>query len=295
MKFGVFSVSMPEYDVEQSVALLKELGYDGVEWRVAEMPASEPTNVPFAFRYWAYNKSTLEVRDIANEAARAKRLCDAAGLEVFGLTTYLPLSDTENLLAVLRAAKSIGCHQVRAGLVPYDPAKAEKPYPELFADMRKNLLALAPALAENDVKLVLEIHMDTMIASPSAAYRALEGLDPAHYGLIFDPGNMVNEGFEEYQKSFELLGPYLAHIHIKNGILAPDGVDELGACKWKRTWTPLKKGMANLKRLFEIMAKMGYDGTVSIEDFSNEESTRDKLAQNLEYLRQLADAAAKAE
>ena len=71
MKFGVFSVSMPEYDVEQSVALLKELGYDGVEWRVAEMPASEPTNVPFAFRYWAYNKSTLEVRDIANEAARA--------------------------------------------------------------------------------------------------------------------------------------------------------------------------------------------------------------------------------
>ena len=82
---------------------------------------------------------------------------------------------------------------------------------------------------------------------------------------------------------------------MKNGILAPDGVDELGACKWKRTWTPLKKGMANLKRLFEIMAKMGYDGTVSIEDFSNEESTRDKLAQNLEYLRQLADAAAKAE
>lgn len=295
MKFGVFSVSLPEYDAEQSVALLKELGYDGVEWRVAEMPASEPANVPFAFRYWAYNKSTLEVRDIANEAARAKKLCDEAGLEIFGLTTYLPLSDTENLLAVLQAAKAIGCHQVRAGLVPYDPAKAEKPYPELFAEMRENLKALGPALAENDVKLVLEIHMDTMIASPSAAYRALEGLDPAHYGLIFDPGNMVNEGFEEYQKSFELLGPYLAHIHVKNGILTPDGEDELGACKWKRSWTPLKKGMANLKRLFEVMARMGYDGTVSIEDFSNEESTRDKLAGNIEYLRQLANAAAKAE
>ena len=52
---------------------------------------------------------------------------------------------------------------------------------------------------------------------------------------------MVNEGFEDYQKSFELLGDYIAHIHIKNGILAPDGEDELGACKWKRVWTPLKK------------------------------------------------------
>lgn len=63
--------------------------------------------------------------------------------------------------------------------------------------------------------------MDTLISSPSAAYRALEGFDPAHIGLIFDPGNMVNEGFEDYQKSFELLGDYIAHIHIKNGILAP--------------------------------------------------------------------------
>ena len=68
--------------------------------------------------------------------------------------------------------------------------------------------------------------------------------------IFFDPGNMVNEGFEDYQKSFELLGDYIAHIHIKNGILAPDGEDELGACKWKRVWTPLKKGMADLKKLF---------------------------------------------
>ena len=37
MKFGVFSVSMPEYSPEKSVELLKELGYTGVEWRVAEI------------------------------------------------------------------------------------------------------------------------------------------------------------------------------------------------------------------------------------------------------------------
>lgn len=68
MKFGVFSVSMPEYGIEESVRLLKELGYDGVEWRVAEMPEKEPENVPFALRYWACNKSTLELRSIEAEA-----------------------------------------------------------------------------------------------------------------------------------------------------------------------------------------------------------------------------------
>lgn len=102
---------------------------------------------------------------------------------------------------------------------------------------------------------------------------------------------MVNEGFEDYQKSFELLGDYIAHIHIKNGILAPDGEDELGACKWKRVWTPLKKGMADLKKLFAVARKAGYDGTFSIEDFSNDEATPDKLRENIAYLKALAASA----
>ena len=291
MKFGVFSVSMPEYGIAESVQLLKELGYQGVEWRVAEMPEKEPEGVPFAQRYWAYNKSTLELRDIENEAKKAKALCDEAGLEVFGLTTYLAVGEKEKLLTVFKAANDIGCRQVRAGLVPYDPAKADKTYPELVAQLREDLKALEEVRKTNNIKRVLEIHMDAMIASPSAAYRAQEGFDPNYYGLIVEPGNMVNEGFEEYQKSFELLGDYIAHVHIKNGILEADGLDEMGACKWKRTWTPLKKGMANLKRIFEVMALMGYDGTVSIEDFSNDEQTKDKLEQNLAYLHQLADAA----
>ena len=34
-----------------------------------------PENVPFALRYWACNKSTLELRSIEAEAAKAKALC----------------------------------------------------------------------------------------------------------------------------------------------------------------------------------------------------------------------------
>ena len=280
-----------DYSSVHCVWTLKELGYDGVEWRVAEMPEKEPENVPFALRYWACNKSTLELRSIEAEAAKAKALCDEAGLEIFGLTTYLATNELEPLTRVFHAARSIGCRQVRVGLVPYNPAKADAPYPVLFARMREDLKAIDALAAETGVKAVLEIHMDTLLSSPSAAYRALEGFDPAHIGLIFDPGNMVNEGFEDYQKSFELLGDYIAHIHIKNGILAPDGEDELGACKWKRVWTPLKKGMADLKKLFAVARKAGYDGTFSIEDFSNDEATPDKLRENIAYLKALAASA----
>ncbi len=287
MKYGVFSVCLPEYDVAESVELLQELGYQGVEWRVAEMPKEKPEDIPFEKRYWIYNKSTLELGNIQQEAQKAKQLCDKAGLEIFGLTTYLAVGEKDKLLPVFQAAKSIGCHQVRAGLVPYDPQKAEKKYPQLFEELRQSLKELEPLLKEYRIKLVLEIHMDTLISSPSAACRALEGLNPKHYGLIFDPGNMVNEGFEEYQKSFEMLGEYIAHIHIKNGVLEQDGRDELGACKWKRKWTPLKEGMADLKKLFEVMKQAGYDGTVSVEDFSNDSETKEKLIYDRNYLKEL--------
>ena len=131
------------------------------------------------------------------------------------------------------------------------------------------------------------------LIQPEPFPEKLIGFDPEYFGLIFDPGNMVNEGFEEYQKSFELLGDYIAHIHIKNGVLVPDGEDNLGAAKWKRQWCPLKKGMADLKRLFSVMNKFGYDGTVSIEDFSNEEETKVKLENNLAYMKGMAEAVKK--
>ena len=34
MRFAVFTVGLPEYTLEESVVFLRDLGYDGVEWRV---------------------------------------------------------------------------------------------------------------------------------------------------------------------------------------------------------------------------------------------------------------------
>lgn len=294
MKIGVFTVSLPEYNVEESVALLKEMGYDAVEWCVRDIP--EPPAEPcYERRYWQTNKSVLLVDDIEAQAQYAKKLCDEAGLDIIGMSTYLAVTNTETLTNVINAASAIGCPQVRAGIMTFVPGPDTRPYPELFNEMREALKTWEPLLSEKHVKLLLEIHHDSLISSPSAAYRALEGLNPDCFGLIFDPGNMVNEGFENYQKSFELLGSYIAHIHVKNGILAPDGEDELGACKWKRTWTSLRKGMADLGGLFKLLKKVGYTGNISMEDFSNDKATREKLEDNLAYVKHLIAAAEAAE
>ena len=89
MKYGVFSVSMPEYNPEETLKILKELGYDGVEWRVTNIPTEKIENVPFERRYWANNESTIDIETIEEKAEELKALCDSYGIEIFALTTYL--------------------------------------------------------------------------------------------------------------------------------------------------------------------------------------------------------------
>lgn len=288
MKYGVFSVSMPEYNPEETLKILKELGYDGVEWRVTNIPKEVPENIPFERRYWGNNKSTIEIDTIEEKAEELKALCDSYGIEIFSLTTYLAPADYEKVEPVLRAAQKMGVKMIRVFPPSYQPTDTQKPYQELMYESKAYMKKLEAMGRKYGVKILSEIHMNNLNASPSAAYRLVEGCDPNYVGVIFDPGNMVNEGYEDYQKSFELLGPYIAHVHVKNAVLVEDGRDELGCKKWSRQQAPLWDGMADLRELFRVMKKYGYDDTVSVEDFSNEQPTYEKLKANIEFIKKLA-------
>ena len=99
---------------------------------------------------------------------------------------------------------------------------------------------------------------------------------------------MVHEGFENYRLGIELLGDYLAHVHVKNAKWEMTGKDEHGADVWKPCWTPFKKGYADLNKLCRDLKTAGYNGFLSVEDFSNEQETYEKLKSNLEYLRAIS-------
>lgn len=284
MKIGVFTVSMPEYSPQEAVKVLRELGYDGVEWRVAQTGEEGSENVPFEQRYWHGNKCTLDIEKIEYEAENIKRLCEEADISVLSLTTYLKPDETGRIEMVLKAARAIGCGQIRVFTPEYDETEN---YEEVFAETVEHIKTLEGLARKYDTKIVFEIHMDNIMASASAAKRMLSGFDPRYVGVIFDPGNMVFEGFENYKKCFEMLGDYIAHVHIKNGKIEPAGEDAEGVAQWKRTWTPLRKGSADLKKLIGVMREMNYKGNISVEDFSNEEDTYGKLKHNLEYLREL--------
>jgi sugar phosphate isomerase/epimerase len=84
-----------------------------------------------------------------------------------------------------------------------------------------------------------------------------------------------------------LLGEYLAYVHVKNAVWILDRRSEDGTEFWKPVWAPYRKGFANLTKLIGVLQDLGYQGYVSVEDFSNEVDTDTKLRDNLDFLKNI--------
>src|SRR3954470_1110874 len=102
MKFAVFSVSLPEWTPEEAVKNLADLGYDGVEWRIADDP---PRATP---GFWQGNRCTFPLSSFVEDAPEIRTLTEAAGLAIPAIASYVQAADVENVEWVLRGAAALG-------------------------------------------------------------------------------------------------------------------------------------------------------------------------------------------
>lgn len=274
MKLGIFTACIPDLTPEEAIEELKDAGYDGVEWRVTHVPEERQEEPP---SFWGNNLCTLEPTE--EEASRARRLSEEAGLEIAGLGTYIAVGDLDATETAMRFAKTAGAPQIRVGVGRPEGA----PYAERFATARGFLGGVEALSKEYGVKVLVEIHHGTICPSASLAHRLVSDFDPDSIGVIFDPANMVHEGFEDYRIGTDLLGPYLAHVHIKNA--AYDRPE--GGGVWKGRWSPLEDGVVDFDALFDALHGVGYDGWLVIEDFSAVRPTREALEHNQRFVRVL--------
>ncbi len=283
MKFSVFTVGMPEYSPEEAVRTLKECGYDGAEFRVCPLP-DDPEILKQTPSYWGNNRCTVNEDTLLEEGPKLRALCEREGVEICALGTYMRCSETERAERALKAAANMGVSKIRVSPYGYD---GKENYRTLFDRAVCDYRVLERLARRYGVKINLEMHMGTITASASAAYRLVSHFDPRWIGVIYDTGNIVYEGLEDYQAALEILGEYLDHIHIKNGRWEMTG-EENGVQNWAPTWASFRKGYTDFDKMFRAIRSAGYDGWISFEDFSAEESTEEKLRRNLEFIQGFA-------
>jgi sugar phosphate isomerase/epimerase len=284
LKFSVFTASTPEWTPAEAAAHLAEQGWDGVEWRITDQEPSDPPG------FWAGNRATWAFTGLLDRLGEIAEVTDGSGLQYSGIGGYQQAGDHDAVETMLRATAELGAHQVRVTMPQYraERQRTGETYPEIFDRTRADLEWIVDRATSLGVKALVELHHMTITPSASAALRLVDGLDPAHVGVIHDLGNLVIEGQEDHLAAFELLGSYLAHAHVKNARWVPS-TDERpdGSTIWHHEWATLRDGQASVAEYFEALRMCGYDGWVTIEDFSTDLPLEARLADDLALLRGL--------
>lgn len=272
MKLGVYSIVLPDYRRKEAAKLASEIGYTGVEWTIGY-----PDKVFGDGSEWHVSLTNLE-----EDAPRAKEAADEYGLEIPSLGCSSATDDWEKIKRLMKAAQVMDSPNIRVGSAWFKP---ELNYSELFDKVVEDYKTIQKMAEDHGVRALIEIHHNSICESAAATLRVVENFDPRYVGCIFDPGNMIYSGRENWRMGIQMLAPWIAHVHAKN--VGWFYSEEKG---WSVKDMSLEHGQADFKMVFQALKDVGYEGYVDLEDFRGGYcvkptgiTTEEKLRESYEY------------
>ncbi|MCM3132111.1 sugar phosphate isomerase/epimerase [Paenibacillus polysaccharolyticus] len=286
MKLSIFTVAVPDLDANELASAASAAGIDGIEWRFRGIPEDALSEQP---SFWRNNRCSIDPDRWQEQVPVFREAAKDHDRTSIALVPYLNCGDMTATEQAFQAASTLGASMMRVGVPGYDRSTA---YPELYGKAVRYLNEVQDIAKQYKIKAIVETHHQTIAPTASLAYRLVQSLDSEHVGVLYDPGNMVHEGYENHRMGLELLGPYLAHVHVKNagwykkyvgnasdqGALTPRSDSKpLLSTPWQCRWAPLTEGMVDWVQMVRDLRAVGYDGYYGIEDFSGTLDSRAML------------------
>lgn len=264
MKLCCTSVMLPRWTLDETFDQLATAGYDAVELRCRYNPDDESAEPAF----WGRHLSDVSPDNIVDKAPAIRAASERSGVRVAALAPNVQLGQDDVIRKIFAGAVAVDpdCPpMVRIGAPRHDRTA---PYMPQFLAARSGFADLVEIAREYGVKVLYEIHVGTVAVSCSRTLELLRDLDSQHIGAIYDVPNMLRVGLEDSRMGMEILGPYLAHCHIGNGVSVEDGIDEeTGRSKWKWQFSDVRKGVADIAQIVGDLKSVGYGGCLSLEEF----------------------------
>lgn len=281
MKISATTVMIPHLDLQQTCKLLSDLGFDGIELRVRRLAPERANDAPSP---WGRHLTDVSPDNILERADEVKSTVAEHGLEIAGFASGCDASDLDHAKLLAEGAKAVGCPAIRLGCRGYNGTVN---YHELYDEAVRNYAKALEITRSYGVKVLMETHGGTIHVSASLAYRIVSNFDAADIGVIYDPQNMVTDGYETTQLAMELLGDYLAHLHVGGHKPVSGERNEKGAVTWSYPGCPMSEGLYDFPKMMECLRKVGYENFISVEDFRSDCSPEEKLEDAIKFLRSL--------
>lgn len=244
MKLGYTTWGMPKLTIDEAVATVKRLGYDGIE--IAVLPG------------WT---TAIDGLDSA-ERARILRLVNDAGLTISAVSGHASMLEPDAdahaaNVARLHAAIDLAVEWAQDGRVPYVNTLSGGRTADwddqhlLFAE---RIAPAAEYAASRGVVLAMEPHVDGLVDTPDRMLEILRLVDMPSLRVNFDISHFDILGMTT-EESVAALVPYSVHTHVK---------DQRGRYPDYEFLTP-GEGDFDYVRYLRAMQDAGYDGFINAE------------------------------
>lgn len=190
--YGMVQVDLP---MREKFALLKEVGFDGVE-------LNSPNEYDDEEVLDAIGSTGLAVHGVVNSVHWQKTLSDP--------DTSVREEAVDALRTALRDANTYGASTVL--LVPA-VVTADVPYDEAYRRSQAEIRKAIPDAARQGVRIAIENVWNQFLLSPLEFARYVDEFESEWVGAYFDVGNVVTFGWPEHW--IRVLGARILKLHIK--------------------------------------------------------------------------------
>jgi sugar phosphate isomerase/epimerase len=183
----------------------------------------------------------------------------SAGIKLHAAgTVYFPKDEDADIRAKFEYAKRAGIGVIVAG----DPAPTTLPRIEKF-------------VKEYDIKFALHNHgpEDKLWPSPLDVLKAMKTMDP-RMGCCIDVGHTVRAGTDVVE-AIKQVGPRVFNVHMK----------DLASFTEKESQVEVGQGKMPVKKIFEALMGIRYEGFVDLEYEINEKEPLPGVVESLAYMR----------
>lgn len=199
-EFHAFSRVFQFLGIEKAAELLRECGYDGVEWTVRK-------------------KGFVEPSDAKNMLPRAMAAARANGLRAQTIVVEFLDPFEGNNLDLLKVAADNGVEAFRTGYFKYDGSLTVQ---ENLSKIRSGFAALDKAARQTGLRFVYQNHSTYNRKVPLFGslvwdlWEVIREFDPRHVGVQYDVMHAQAESGPSWQRGLELVAPWIATLCLKD-------------------------------------------------------------------------------
>lgn len=271
MKLAFSTNAFRKYSIEQSIGIIANAGYSGVEI-MCDVPHAFP---PIPEQLTESIRTSLSKNKIGISNLNGFMMCAVGDFHHPSWIEADPSKRRQRIDHTINCIELAG--RLGAKTVSTEPGGPLKQVgtQKALTLFREGLEQVIPIAEKNRIKLLIEPEPGLLIENSEQFLSFISGLDTEYVGLNFDVGHFfcVNEDPASLIRSMR---DHIIHVHL----------EDIADSRVHRHLIP-GKGVINFAQIFKALNAIDYDGYVTVELYPYENNPEQAAKDAMEYLKPL--------